>query len=152
MNKSPRLSVRALIVEDQKILLVNATPDKGDGKWCVPGGGVDAGENIKDGLVREIYEETGLKIQVEDLICVSEFFDREKNFHQIDLFLKCKLTDGNLSDEWRDEAGVVEKRGFFTLEDMANMNVLPAFLKTDFWLKEDIKLPIYKGWEEKVSA
>ena len=39
-------------------------------KWDIPGGGVDAGESLEDGLSREVEEETRIKIQVEKLLYV----------------------------------------------------------------------------------
>lgn len=32
-----------------------------NGKWTMPGGGIDGGENAKQGAIRELYEETGLR-------------------------------------------------------------------------------------------
>jgi 8-oxo-dGTP diphosphatase len=37
-------------------------------KWDIPGGGVDAGESLEDGLLREVEEETKIKIRVEKLL------------------------------------------------------------------------------------
>ncbi len=148
-DKQPRLSARALIVHDGRLLLVNATPDRDDGKWCVPGGGVDTGQTLKENVVREVYEETGLNVEIGELMAVSEFFDRAAGFHQVDLFFRATVEDAALPEDWKDCADVVEHKGFFSPEDIASMTVLPKFLKKPFWLNEGINDGIYRGWEEK---
>jgi 8-oxo-dGTP pyrophosphatase MutT (NUDIX family) len=51
------VTVRVLIVQDDKILLVKETLD---GRWAFPGGGVDYGETIESAVAREIEEELGV--------------------------------------------------------------------------------------------
>ena len=147
-STSPRLAARALIVSNKKLLLVNAT-QADDGKWCTPGGGIEASERIKEGLKREVYEETGLTITVNDLAHITEFFDAANNTHQVDLFFNCSTSDTQFPHTWTDSAGVVTKRGFFSLGDMKGMNILPRVLKTDIWLGTNAIPPIYQGWEER---
>jgi 8-oxo-dGTP diphosphatase len=71
----PRLSVRALILQEDRLLLVNAWPTAVSDLWCAPGGGVHAGQSLPDNLVREVHEETGLTIVVGDPALVNEFHD-----------------------------------------------------------------------------
>lgn len=52
-----RLSVKALIVRDGKVLL---TIEDEDDFWSLPGGGIDYGETAQEALVREISEEIGV--------------------------------------------------------------------------------------------
>lgn len=56
-----RVTVKALCVRDGKVLLIHE-PESLSGKWEMPGGGLDFGEDIRDGLVREVQEEMALKI------------------------------------------------------------------------------------------
>jgi 8-oxo-dGTP pyrophosphatase MutT (NUDIX family) len=53
-----RVAARALVVQDQKVLLVKEYDV--DRWWAVPGGGVDYGETIQTSLVRELQEELGV--------------------------------------------------------------------------------------------
>lgn len=146
---NPRLAARALIVRDDKLLLVNATPEKGDGKWCTPGGGTKRDECLPDGLGREVFEETGLELDVGDIAFVSEFFDPPTGFHQVDIFFHCVPRSCDLPENWRDTASVVERRGFFTLAELRGMMVFPDCLKSGFWLTDGPSSPVYKGFELK---
>src|SRR4051812_34993193 len=57
-----RVSVKGLLVKDGKVLLLKEST-KLSGQWELPGGGLDFGEDIHQGLKREIEEETGLKVK-----------------------------------------------------------------------------------------
>ena len=57
-QKSPRIAVRAVLIHDNKLLLVNAWPDGKSKLLCAPGGGVEPGSALPDNLMREVYEET----------------------------------------------------------------------------------------------
>ena len=110
-ERQPRLSARALVVHDGALLLVNATPDRTDGKWCTPGGGVEAGDHLKANIAREVLEETGLAVTIGDLVAVSEFFDRSRDFHQVDLFFRTTTEHRDFPQGWTDVANVVEHNG-----------------------------------------
>jgi 8-oxo-dGTP pyrophosphatase MutT (NUDIX family) len=56
---------RVLIVSEGQALVVKGW--LGSGKWVLPGGGLHRGEDAKAGALRELYEETGLRLQPEDL-------------------------------------------------------------------------------------
>jgi ADP-ribose pyrophosphatase YjhB (NUDIX family) len=128
--QSPRLAVRAIIVHDNKVLLVNAYPKHHLGLWCAPGGGVERGSSLPDNLRREVYEETGLTIEVGPLALINEFHDPKSGFHQVDLMFRCTISAGKLDPNWADVAGVVSKRKWVTQNQMANMTIKPDSLKT----------------------
>jgi 8-oxo-dGTP pyrophosphatase MutT (NUDIX family) len=58
-----RQGVRALVLDpDDRVLLVRfVNPETGEEFWATPGGGLDPGEELEDGLRRELREETGLE-------------------------------------------------------------------------------------------
>jgi 8-oxo-dGTP diphosphatase len=56
-----RVSIKGLCVRDGKVLLMREGESLG-GQWELPGGGLDFGEDIRKGFMREVQEETGLKV------------------------------------------------------------------------------------------
>lgn len=81
-----RISVRGIALHDDKILCVRLKPYEGSLKldekewWCLPGGGLDEGESLIDGVKREMIEETGIEPQVGDLLYVQQFTHGEKEY------------------------------------------------------------------------
>jgi ADP-ribose pyrophosphatase YjhB (NUDIX family) len=125
---SPRLAARAVIVEDGRLLLVNAFAAAESTLWCAPGGGVEAGASLPENLVREVHEETGLVIEVGSPCLINEFHAPETGFHQVEVFFRCRVSAGALCDDWRDPEGVVNRRRWFTHDEMAALRVKPDSL------------------------
>ena len=67
------MGVGAVIVQDGEVLIVKRKYDPLAGQWSLPGGGVELGETLEESIVREMFEETGLRIEVGPVI---EVFDR----------------------------------------------------------------------------
>ncbi len=128
-TRSPRLAARAIILQDARLLLVNAYPaTKGSDLWCAPGGGVEIGQSIPNNLIREVHEETGLIVTVGSLALASEFHDPSRGFHQIDLFFRCKVVSGQLDPTWQDKAAVVTERRFFSRFELDEIQLKPDSL------------------------
>ncbi|MDF1595354.1 MAG: NUDIX hydrolase [Acidimicrobiia bacterium] len=64
----PRVGVGAVIVRDGALLMVERGRPPRAGEWAVPGGKVRWGERLEDAVVREVYEETGLVVEVGELV------------------------------------------------------------------------------------
>jgi mutator protein MutT len=71
-SDTPIVGVGVAIVDEGKILLVQRANDPGKGLWAVPGGKVDHGETLRAAAVREVLEETGLDVEVGDLVWAGE--------------------------------------------------------------------------------
>ena len=92
------LSVRVLITdEDGKVLILKRSTDSktNPGKWELPGGKVDQGESFDHALVREVYEETKLKISLEHVVGVSE--QNLLVIRAVHIIMSGKITEGNLT-------------------------------------------------------
>lgn len=125
---SPRLAVRALILQDNRLLLVNAWPEGKSDLWCAPGGGVERGQSLPDNLKREVYEECGLDIAVGAPCLVNEFHDPDSVFHQVDIYFHATIIGGQIDPAWRDPEGVVTARRFVTEAELRNLRVKPDSL------------------------
>ena len=132
-RRSPRLAARALILHDNRLLLVNAWPGGTSDLWCAPGGGVEPGQSIPDNLAREVFEETGLTIAVGTPALVNEFHDPGGSFHQVDLYFRCRIVSGTLNDTWTDPEGIVTERRFFGQREMDGIRYKPDSLPAVAW-------------------
>lgn len=132
-HKSPRLAVRALILEDDRLLLVNAWPGGDFDLWCAPGGGVEPGKSLPENLAREVAEETGLRISIGAPCLVNEFHDPASGFHQVEIFFRCTRLEGTIIDTWTDPEGVVTRRRWFTRPEVEMLRVKPDTLAAAAW-------------------
>lgn len=133
VKRFPRLAVRALILERDRLLLVNAYPGGVSDLWCAPGGGVEPGASLPENLARELREETGLTVAVGAPALVNEFHDPVTGFHQVDIFFRCRITAGVIDPAWVDPAAVVTQRRFFARADLAAIRFKPDSLAEAAW-------------------
>lgn len=104
----PLIGVGAVAVKNGKILLIKRAFDPGAGKWSVPGGLVEVGERLSDACVRETEEETGLRVEVLELINVFDMIDKDNEgrvkYHYIlvDFLVKPVGGEERLSKETAD--------------------------------------------------
>lgn len=77
----PRLGCGAAIIVEGRILLLKRLTNPEAGCWGLPGGKVDLFETAAVATRREIKEEIGIEIVVDDLLCVVDQIDREKGVH-----------------------------------------------------------------------
>jgi 8-oxo-dGTP diphosphatase len=134
--KTPRVAVRALILQEDRLLLVNAYAGAGNGAsdlWCAPGGGVDAGTSLPENLMREVMEETGLTIGVGAPALINEFHDPKSGFHQVEVFFRCTVIAGQIDTRWKDPEGVVTERRWCGRADLAQMRFKPDMLADAAW-------------------
>ena len=66
----PIVAVAAVIFKGDKVLLAKRATEPSKGKWSLPGGAGELGERHLEALKREIREETGIEIQIRDLVAV----------------------------------------------------------------------------------
>jgi len=92
----PLVGVGVVIVCNGKILLEKRKKEPGKGKWSIPGGLVELGESLEQTVIREVHEETCLKVEKPELIDVVENINIDENgrvkyhFVMIDYFVKLK--------------------------------------------------------------
>ena len=75
----PQLGVGAIVLHQDKVLLVRRGREPGRGLWAIPGGRVAAGETLRAAAEREILEETGIRIEAGELAWHFEFLQRDEH-------------------------------------------------------------------------
>ena len=125
----PRLAVRAVLVHQGRLLLVNAYPDGQSDLMCAPGGGVVPGTSLIDNLRREVLEETGLRITVMGPCLVNEFHDPSSGYHQVDIYFRCQVVGSAAIDPaWEDTESIVTDRRWVSAEEMKQLRFKPDSL------------------------
>jgi len=94
------LGVGAVIVDQGRVLLICRGNEPMKGHWTLPGGLLELGERLSDGVVREVREETGLLIECLELIELVDRIHREGarvQYHYVIADYLCKVTGGELN-------------------------------------------------------
>lgn len=144
MTTPRRVNVRGIIFKDGRLLAQQLTPGS-DGivrdYWCTPGGGIDDGESLHEGLHREMIEETGIAPKIGKLLFIQQFHDGTKE--QLELFFHIENSqDYETIDLATTSHGLAEIENVAFI-DPATTNVLPKFLMTlDIQSHLDSTLPV----------
>ena len=77
MAEAPELSVGAIAISDDALLMVKRATPPDEGRWSVPGGRVEPGETLASAVVREVAEETGVAVVCDRFIGFAEIIDEE---------------------------------------------------------------------------
>lgn len=96
----PIVGVGAVILREQEVLLVRRAAEPLRGQWSLPGGMLELGETLRQGVEREVLEETGLKVEAKEVLEVfdSIFPDSQgkARFHYVLIDFLCELRGGEL--------------------------------------------------------
>lgn len=141
-NKIP-ISVQLLLEKEDKILLMKRkNTGYEDGKYSLPGGHVEANEEIRKALIREAKEEIGIQIDLKD-IELYKVLNRKVNKKQeyVDFVFKANHWTGNITNEEKEKC---EEIKWVDINEMPKntLSFIPKMLKRD----DSIYLPF--NWEE----
>ncbi|KZN28675.1 hypothetical protein N480_11320 [Pseudoalteromonas luteoviolacea S2607] len=96
MEKTVRVGVGVILVRDNKILLGERIGSHGENTWATPGGHLEVGESVEACAIREVLEETGLKISNPTKVgFTNDIFAEGK--HYITLFVQAQCETGEAS-------------------------------------------------------
>jgi 8-oxo-dGTP diphosphatase len=94
----PIIGVGAVIVSGDRALLVRRATEPLKGEWSVPGGALELGEKLRDGAAREALEETGLRVEVGEVLDVFDSIftddDGRTQYHYVLIEFLCRPEPG----------------------------------------------------------
>lgn len=120
--------VAGVAILNGKVLL-HKTPS--DNFWSLPGGRAELFEFSKDTLIREMEEETGMNVQVGEMLWVSENFFRynDKKHHEIGFYFKMNIADLTSQDDFLGTEGQEELLfKWININELTTVPVYPEFL------------------------
>ncbi|MGA9474392.1 MAG: NUDIX hydrolase [Terriglobales bacterium] len=96
----PFVGVGAVIVQENRVLLIRRGQAPLLGEWSLPGGVLECGENLRDATIREAGEETGLVVEVGEMLGVYERIIRSEDarvrYHYVLIDFLCRPVAGAL--------------------------------------------------------
>ncbi|MBI9043177.1 MAG: NUDIX domain-containing protein [Anaerolineaceae bacterium] len=149
-----RIRCAVILIKGDKILLVkHVHPETGFTWWVPPGGGLETKDkNILACARREVFEETGLIVDLGDILYIREFSDKELHCNNLEIFFEGIIISGELSINHippgdMDEAFIKEVRWLEAMS-LSRLTIFPEHLKTPaFWaeINKDIQGARYLG-------
>jgi len=120
-----RISAYGLVHEPGRILLCRVAPqiDQWAGWWTLPGGGLQFGEEPETAAIREVEEETGLRVRLRGLARIHTLVDRslpDYDFHGLRLIYHTEVLGGTLRHE---TSGTTDRCEWFALDAVPNQFV-----------------------------
>jgi len=126
--------VRAIIIEGDKILLINRVKDN-DSYWVIPGGAVEPGESHEQAVKRECFEELGVKVEIQKLF-LQRLGDKPGIEGQQEFFYLCNIVGGQIGTGQGPEfqAGTQYKGEYrikwVDLKNLPEINLKPEEIKS----------------------
>lgn len=128
----------ALIERNGKYLMIKEGKERCRGKWNIPGGGVEHGENPVEAVKREVWEETGLEVEeVEGLLGVVDGMSTQDGNPVIVFVFKCTAEDGEPDPEFDEE--VLDAK-FLSKEDIENRELRNTIVEKALKMEKNGKL------------
>jgi ADP-ribose pyrophosphatase YjhB (NUDIX family) len=125
--------VGAVVVHEGRVLLIRRGKEPLRGRWVVPGGTVEPGETLRDALIREVREETGLTVEPGEVVLVFDRILREAGqvrYHYVIVDYLCTYVAGTpRAGSDAEEVALVppDRLGDYDVPEKALQVVLDAF-------------------------
>lgn len=104
----PKVAAVVFVTQEGKVLLIRRSVDPQKGKWALPAGYIDYGEDPREAALREVMEETGLTVRITRLIDVLGNKPSDEGGASIVILFEAEVVGGSLCAQ--DDA---EQAAFF---------------------------------------
>ena len=136
--EAPIIGVGAVVIDGSKVLLVRRGQEPLKGEWSLPGGALELGETLQQGVVREVLEETGLTVVPDGIVEVLDRITQDDNsgrirYHYVLVDFLCHVAGGMLcggsdAEEARwVEREELQKQGDYRLAPLTVQVIEKAF-------------------------
>jgi 8-oxo-dGTP diphosphatase len=96
----PIVGVGAVVVREGRALVVRRATEPLKGEWSIPGGVLELGEKLREGVAREVLEETGLEVEAGEVLEVFDSIiadpDGKTQYHYVLIDFLCRVKEGEL--------------------------------------------------------
>lgn len=96
--QGPAVGVGALLIHEGRVLLIQRGKEPLRGRWTLPGGTVELGETLEQALIREVAEETGLRVRPREAVLVFDRIlraDGSVSYHYVIIDYLCDYESGS---------------------------------------------------------
>ncbi|MCK5548512.1 MAG: NUDIX hydrolase [Thermoplasmata archaeon] len=114
---SLRLAVDGIVIHQGNLVTVQRAYEPFKGRYALPGGFVETGEKTEKAVVREVREETGLKVSVKKLVGVYSSPNRDPRGHVVSSVYELKVIGGRLLEKSEEVTSI----GLFPLEKVPKL-------------------------------
>ena len=122
--ESPLVGVGAIIIERGRVVLVKRGHPPLAGEWSIPGGALEVGETLREAVVREVLEETGMVVEPGDLLGVYDRLSRDKKGRTLYHYVLIDFLCHRLHGEPR-AAGDAAAARWFTKHEIEKLSLHP---------------------------
>ena len=126
-----RISAYGLVCDDDRLLLCRLSGGMSEaGKWTLPGGGIEFGEDPEAAMIREVEEETGLRVSSAGLAGISSVTHEgpDRSFHGLRIVYYADIVDGVLRNEEAGSTDMCRWHAIGSLEDLGIVELVQAAL------------------------
>ncbi|HMH01165.1 MAG TPA: NUDIX hydrolase, partial [Terriglobales bacterium] len=121
--ETPLVGVGAVILDQGRVALVKRRFPPLAGEWSIPGGRLEIGETLREGIIREVREETGLTVEPAELLGVYDRLLRDEAgrilYHYVLIDFLCRRLAGELQ-----AGGDADDARWFSQEEIGKTSLL----------------------------